>query len=92
MSVELRYGKFGAYFYDGVKDISLHEVLIRLGNEEHLRGQIDDVLMAMDDLPVYVKDSAVLTGVYQKLKDALNFQAEIATTKPASHGAASWIR
>ena len=79
-SIELRYGKFGAYFHDTAKgrgDLSLHEVCIRLNDEQHLRQEVEAVLRQMDELAMQWGDEAVFKRCRDRLRLASDHHSEL---------------
>jgi len=84
--VELRYGRFGAYFYDDETqtDLGLGEVLIRLNDEVHIRSEAGEVLRKLDELALQWGDEAVFRRCREQLRKAINFQSEpVAIVPPA---------
>jgi hypothetical protein len=78
MAIELRYGKFGPYFHDDGDDLGLGEVLILLGNGDHLRREVESVLQFMEYEVVPQADCvSEYERARKRLRDAIDFQTEL---------------
>ena len=83
-TVELRYGKFGPYFYDdGVcgtdrdRELGLYEVCQRLNKQVHLDAEVRAVLTQLDELAETWGDEAVFKRCRTRLLDAVEYEPEL---------------
>jgi len=86
MAIELRYGKFGPYFHDG-EDLGLGEVLIRLGDGEHLRREVEAAVEKLEyEVAARWDSQEELNQCIDQLQKALAHQTELVppSSKPGA--------